>query len=64
MSVVGKTCPFCQTPVKTGQEAITGDNCGISHHAECWRENHGRTTYDYRLPGASGNIVAKERANW
>jgi len=45
MSVVGKTCPFCQIPIKPGQEATTCDRCGISHHTECWRENHGCTTY-------------------
>lgn len=51
MDVVGKTCPFCQTPIKPGQQAITCSHCGISHHAECWQSNQGCTTY-----GCQGNM--------
>lgn len=44
-SVVGKTCPFCQFPVKSGDEVQVCSQCEIPHHAPCWRDNGGCTTF-------------------
>ena len=43
--VVGKACPFCQSPIKPGADHVSCSECGIPHHAECWRENGGCTTF-------------------
>lgn len=56
-SAVGKTCPFCQFPVKAGDEVQVCSRCGIPHHASCWRENGGCTTFGCRrlaLDASSG----------
>ena len=42
---IGKTCPYCQAPLKPGVEIVTCSACGMPHHAECWRENGRCTTY-------------------
>ncbi|MHB0938438.1 MAG: MFS transporter [Armatimonadota bacterium] len=42
---VGKTCPYCQTPLKPGVEIVTCNACGMPHHTDCWRENGRCTTY-------------------
>ena len=44
-SHVGKTCPFCQTPIKPGANVITCPACGMPHHEDCWQENGGCTTF-------------------
>jgi len=41
----GKTCPYCQQPVKPGDEIVLCGSCGIPHHKVCWDENGGCTTY-------------------
>ena len=43
--VVGKTCPYCQFPVKPGEESVVCSACGLAHHAGCWEENGKCTTY-------------------
>lgn len=45
---VGKTCPFCQSPLKTGAEVVCCTQCSIPHHRECWEANGGCTTYGCR----------------
>lgn len=42
---VGKTCPYCKTEIKEGDEVQVCPECGIPHHAACWEENHGCTTF-------------------
>lgn len=42
---VGKTCPFDQYPISVGEQVIVCPECGVPHHADCWRENDGCTTY-------------------
>ena len=37
--VVGKTCPFCQYPIKPGEMVTVCPACGVPHHAACWIEN-------------------------
>ncbi|MDI6784251.1 MAG: RDD family protein, partial [bacterium] len=43
--VVGKTCPFCQFPIKPGDNPVICSYCGIPHHHDCWQENRGCTTF-------------------
>ncbi len=39
--LAGRPCPYCHTPIDSGEAlAICGD-CGAAHHAECWDENTG-----------------------
>ncbi|MFO7947073.1 MAG: RING finger protein [Armatimonadota bacterium] len=42
---VGKTCPFCRFPIKPGEDIVVCPECGVPHHADCWEENGGCTTY-------------------
>jgi len=36
--VIGKTCPYCQTPIKPGEAVVFCSACSIPHHRECWNE--------------------------
>ncbi|HEY3267029.1 MAG TPA: CD225/dispanin family protein [Armatimonadota bacterium] len=45
VDAVGKTCPYCQTPIKPGVAARACAICGMAHHEECWRANNGCTTF-------------------
>lgn len=38
------TCPYCNTPFKEGDEAISCPECKTLHHAVCWEENKGCAT--------------------
>lgn len=42
---VGKICPYCKTEIKEGDEVKVCPECGIPHHAACWEENKGCTTF-------------------
>lgn len=42
---IGKICPFCKTEIKEGEEVTVCPSCGIPHHASCWTENKGCTTF-------------------
>lgn len=39
------TCPYCKTQFKEGDEAISCPECQTLHHASCWEENKGCTTF-------------------
>ncbi len=41
----GKTCPYCQFPIKQDSETVLCSSCRVPHHRECWQENGGCTTY-------------------
>ncbi len=41
----GKTCPFCQFPLKADSDAVVCSSCKVPHHRECWEENSGCTTF-------------------
>jgi hypothetical protein len=43
--VIGKTCPYCQTPIKPEESAVFCSACSIPHHQECWNEGMGCTTF-------------------
>ncbi len=42
---IGKICPFCKTEIKENDEVKVCPECGIPHHATCWEENKGCTTF-------------------
>jgi uncharacterized RDD family membrane protein YckC len=44
-NTTGKTCPYCQTPIKLDETVIVCSGCGIPHHQQCWDECKGCTTY-------------------
>ncbi|NLG32455.1 MAG: hypothetical protein GX550_02945 [Syntrophomonadaceae bacterium] len=39
--VIGKTCPYCQTPIKPGESVVFCSACSIPHHQQCWNEGMG-----------------------
>lgn len=41
----GKTCSYCQSPIKEGTSLIVCPHCEMPHHYECRRENGGCTTF-------------------
>jgi len=52
----GKICPYCQTEIQPGEEVIVCPACNVPHHADCWTENGGCTTYGCEYsPGARQN---------
>lgn len=42
---VGKTCPYCQTPIKPVEDVVYCSSCSIPHHQQCWNEGQGCTTF-------------------
>src|SRR5262245_28514807 len=40
-----ETCPICQTAIAADEEALRCPRCEQVHHAECWREVGGCSTY-------------------
>jgi len=42
---IGKTCPYCQFPIKHESETVQCPACKSPHHQECWEENEGCTTF-------------------
>ena len=42
---IGKTCPYCQTPIKPRDDVRVCNACDMPHHTECWATNGGCTTY-------------------
>jgi len=44
-SYVGKTCPYCQFPIKQGSGGVLCPACHVPHHRTCWEENKGCTTF-------------------
>jgi hypothetical protein len=45
---IGKTCPYCRFPVKPGEQVLVCPACKVIHHADCYAENQGCTTYGCR----------------
>lgn len=54
---IGKTCPYCRFPLKPGEQVMTCPACKVPHHADCWSENRGCTTY-----GCQGSATAAPAA--
>jgi len=42
---VGRLCPYCRFPLKTRERMLVCPACRVAHHADCWGENGGCTTY-------------------
>lgn len=62
-TLIGKTCPFCQMPIKAGVRIEVCPTCKIPHHAECWKENCNKCT-TYGCNGKdSGNTQPVMSAN-
>ena len=40
-----KFCQYCKTEIKEGDEVKVCPECGIPHHATCWEENEGCSTF-------------------
>ncbi|RQD69200.1 MAG: hypothetical protein D5S00_07465 [Tindallia sp. MSAO_Bac2] len=38
-------CPYCQAPIRIGEDSIICSDCKMPHHRECWLENEKCTTY-------------------
>ncbi len=50
---VGGVCAYCLFPIKPGQTRVVCPECQTVHHAECWEENRGCSTYGCaRAPSA------------
>lgn len=64
----GKTCPYCQYPIKQSAEIAVCSVCLIPHHASCWQENAGCTTFGCKgipsyLPSDDTTIIGKDEYN-
>ncbi len=53
---IGKTCPYCQFPIKQNLEVIVCSECNIPHHRECWEENRGCTTFGCTKPSNNASV--------
>ncbi|MEI6513941.1 MAG: N-acetylmuramoyl-L-alanine amidase [bacterium] len=62
-SLIGKTCPYCQTPFKQGVQIATCDQCQMPHHSECWRDNGGCTTFACQGNSVEGIELNNNRQN-
>lgn len=52
MDYIGKTCPYCKTEFKDGDDIVVCSVCEMPHHKECWIENKSCTTF-----GCTGTIA-------
>jgi hypothetical protein len=55
-SQIGKTCPYCLTPIKPHDRIHVCDRCGMPHHAECWNENNGCSVYGCKHVTATAGL--------
>ena len=65
---IGKICPYCKTEIKEGEEIKVCPVCGIPHHAGCWEENKGCTTFGcsgqhYEVQGTNPTEVCNKCGN-
>lgn len=65
---VGKVCPYCRFPIKSGEAVQICPSCGEPHHLECWRENGGCTVYGCRsspaMAGAAAPVGEPQSVAW
>lgn len=40
-----QTCSICHSPIATGEESTACPSCGLTFHADCWKENLGCSAY-------------------
>lgn len=55
-------CPYCQTPIEESEQKTVCSQCVIPHHAECWLENGGCTTYGCKFTPVSNPSPAAGNA--
>lgn len=55
---IGKTCPYCKTPFREGDDIVICSVCEMPHHKECWVENRECTTF-----GCTGTIQGVSAKN-
>lgn len=48
---IGKTCPYCKTPLTEKDAVVVCNVCDMPHHLSCWQDNQGCTTF-----GCTGSI--------
>ncbi|WP_283410571.1 RING finger protein [Anoxynatronum buryatiense] len=46
-------CPYCQAPIRMGENTVVCSCCKMPHHLQCWMENGRCTTY-----GCKGHRLA------
>lgn len=63
-SSIGKTCPYCQYPIKPGEPVIECGQCGMPHHKACWEHNGGCTTYGCLPIQRSYPAPANRQQSW
>ncbi len=51
-------CGVCHGPIAAGEDRVVCPACAIAYHAECWRENHGCSTYGCEQVNAAGGEAA------
>lgn len=49
---IGKTCPYCKTPLTAGDAVVFCDTCELPHHLSCWQDNGSCATF-----GCTGKIA-------
>jgi hypothetical protein len=58
--LIGKICPFCQTPIKQGVAVTICSLCNTPHHSECWQENNGCTTFGCKGKHGHTRVVGRD----
>ena len=54
-------CPYCQAPIRIGEESIVCSDCKMPHHRECWLENGSCTTYGCKGRMKPNPMIASHR---
>ena len=57
---VGKTCPYCQHPIKPEVPVETCSECSMPHHQECWNHNGGCTTFGCSNASSRTPVLASD----
>jgi len=60
--IAGKTCPICRNEIKLGEEVRNCLACDLPHHATCWAQNGGCSTYGCRNGPQNGSQPAIQRS--
>ncbi|MHB0935567.1 MAG: RING finger protein [Armatimonadota bacterium] len=58
---VGKTCPYCQTPLKPHDQVVVCTECRMPHHQDCWEDNGGCTTFGCHTSAAAATQILPAR---
>lgn len=58
-NIVGKNCPYCQSPIKPVDDVVFCTDCNIPHHRDCWEEGGGCTTFGCQ--GSPSSLGGREQ---